>query len=155
MTIAEATAALTNAGLVVGTVTEQNSTSRIGSVVAQSPTVGAERNPGTAVGLVVSTGVPVPNVVGQTEAAARTAIEAAGLRVSTVTRQSSATIASGTVISQSPASGGLVEGSSAVTMVVSSGPAESSSGGGGGAVGLLEILAGLLLAGFLRRRRSA
>ena len=74
MTIAEATAALTNAGLVVGTVTEQNSTSRIGSVVAQSPTVGAERNPGTAVSLTVSIGVPVPNVVGQTEAAARTAI---------------------------------------------------------------------------------
>ena len=46
MTLAEATAALTNAGLVVGTVTEQNSTSRIGSVVAQSPTVGAEREPG-------------------------------------------------------------------------------------------------------------
>ena len=156
MTIAEATAALTNAGLVVGTVTEQNSTSRIGSVVAQSPTVGAERNPGTAVSLVVSIGVPVPNVVGQTEAAARTAIEAAGLRVSTVTRQSSATIASGTVISQSPASGGLVEGSSAVTMVVSSGPVESSSGGGGGATGPLEVLAGLLLlAGLMRRRRDA
>ncbi len=151
----EATTIIQNAGFAVGTVTEQNSTSPIGSVIAQSPTVGAERIPGTLVSLTLSLGVPVPNVVGQTEAAARTAIEAAGLRVSTVTRQSSATVASGTVISQSPASGSLVEGSSAVTMVVSSGPAESSSGGGGGAVGLLEVLAGLLLAGFLRRRRNA
>lgn len=154
MTVAEATPIIVNAGLIVGTVTEQNSTSPIGSVVIQSPSVGAERNPGSAVSLVVSTGVPVPNVVGLTEAAATTAIEAAGLRVSTVTRQSSATIASGTVISQSPVNGGLVEGSSPVTMVVSSGPA-SSSGGGGGAVGALELLAGLLLAGLLRRRRSA
>jgi VWFA-related protein len=155
MTIAEATAALTNAGLVVGTVTEQNSTSRIVSVVAQSPTVGAERNPGTAVGLTISSGVPVPNVVGMTEAAARTAITGAGLRVGTVTQQSSSTVALGNVISQSPASG-QVEGSSAVTMVVSSGPAKSSSGGGGGATGPLELLAGLLLlAGLMRRRRDA
>ena len=155
MTIAEATAALTNAGLVVGTVTEQNSTSRIGSVVAQSPTVGAERNPGTAVGLVVSIGVPVPNVVGQTEAAARTAIDGAGLRVehgdSAVERDGGL----GYCDQPEPGHAAWWRAPRAVSMVVSSGPAKSSSGGGGGAVGLLEILAGLLLAGFLRRRRSA
>jgi hypothetical protein len=89
-----------------------------------------------------------------TEAAARTAITGAGLRVGTVTQQSSTTVAKGIVISQSPASG-QVEGSSAVNMVVSSGPAKSNSGGGGGATGPLELLAGLLLAGLLRRRRNA
>jgi beta-lactam-binding protein with PASTA domain len=100
--------------------------------------------------------VPVPNVVGMTEATARTAITDAGLRVSSVTQQSSSTVALGAVISQSPASG-QVEGSSAVTLVVSSGPAKSSSsGGGGGATGLLEVLAGLLLlTGVARRRRGA
>ena len=155
MTLAEATTALTNVGLVVGTVTDQNSTSAIGSMIAQSPSVGAVRNPGAAVNLTRSVGVPVPNVVGMTEAAASTAITGANLRVGSVTRQSNSTVALGTVISQSPASG-QVEGSSAVTLVVSSGPAKSSSGGGGGATGPLEVLAGLLLlTGLSRRRRGA
>jgi len=155
MTLAEARTAIENAGLIVGTVTEQDSTSAIGSVVAQSPTVGTVRNPGTAVSLTISRGVPVPNVVGMTEAAARTAITGANLRVGSVTQQSSSTVALGTVISQSPASG-QVAGSSAVTLVVSSGPAKSSSGGGGGATGLLEVLAGLLLlTSVARRRRGA
>jgi hypothetical protein len=47
MTLAEATTALTNAGLLVGTVTDQNSTSAIGSMIAQSPSVGAVAIPGS------------------------------------------------------------------------------------------------------------
>src|SRR5580658_5417834 len=46
-----------------------------------------------------------PNVVGQTQAAATTAITGAGLSVGTVTTQASATVTSGSVISQSPAAG--------------------------------------------------
>jgi uncharacterized repeat protein (TIGR03803 family) len=67
--------------------------------------------------------VSVPNVVGQTQAAAATAITGAGLIVGTVTTESSNTVASGTVISQSPAGGASVASGSAVNLIVSSGPA--------------------------------
>ncbi|TLZ15839.1 MAG: PASTA domain-containing protein, partial [Gammaproteobacteria bacterium] len=65
--------------------------------------------------------VPVPNVVGQTQAAATSAITSAGLTVGTVTQQSSTTVASGSVISESPAAGTSVASASAVNLVVSSG----------------------------------
>src|SRR5438132_2384778 len=65
--------------------------------------------------------VPVPNVVGQTQAAATSAISAAALTVGTVTQQSSTTVASGNVISESPAAGTSVASGSAVNLVVSSG----------------------------------
>ena len=67
--------------------------------------------------------VSVPAVVGDTQAAATSAITGVGLVVGTVTAQSSATVASGTVISQNPASGTSVTSGSAVNLVVSSGPA--------------------------------
>ena len=72
------------------------------------PGGGASVATGSAVNLVVSTGpapVTVPNVVGQTQAAASSAITGVGLVVGTVTQQSSATVAAGSVISQSPAVG--------------------------------------------------
>jgi hypothetical protein len=67
--------------------------------------------------------VAVPNVVGQTQAAAATAIAAAGLLVNAVTSASSATVPAGAVISQSPAGGTQVATGSAVNLVVSTGPA--------------------------------
>ena len=70
--------------------------------------------------------VVVPNVVGQSQAAASAAITAAGLTVGTVTMQSSSTVAAGDVISQSPATGASVTSGSAVNLVVSSGPAQIS-----------------------------
>ena len=158
MTVAEATTALNNVGMVVGTQTQQpNQFAPVGTVLSQSPGLGAVATPGGAVNLVLSSGpapVAVPNVVGQTEAAARTAITTAGLKVGTVTRQTSTTVASGNVISQNPAGATQALTGSSVDLVVSSG-APQSSGGGGGATGLLEVLGGLLLAGLLRRRRRA
>jgi uncharacterized repeat protein (TIGR01451 family) len=67
--------------------------------------------------------VAVPNVVGQTQAAAATAITGAGLVVGTVTTASSSTVASGSVISESPVAGTLVTLGSAVNLVVSTGQA--------------------------------
>jgi hypothetical protein len=63
-----------------------------------------------------------PNVVGQTQAAATTAITGAGLSVGTVATQASTTVTSGSVISQSPAAGTSVAKGSTVSLVVSSGP---------------------------------
>jgi serine/threonine-protein kinase len=65
--------------------------------------------------------VTVPNVVGQTEAAARSAITAAQLAVGTVSRAAHGTIPAGITISQNPAAGASVPQSSAVSFVVSTG----------------------------------
>jgi len=99
--------------------------------------------------------VAVPNVVGETQAAAASAITGAGLVVGTVTRQSSSTVASGEVISESPAAGTNVTSGSTVNLVVSNG--SSTSGGGGGVDSLtLGALLSVLMA-TLRRvpHRSA
>src|SRR5213082_1516186 len=127
-TQAAATSAITGAGLTAGTVTQQSSTTvASGNVISESPAAGTSVASGAAVSLVVSSGAPpptqvaVPNVVGQTQAAATSAITSAGLTAGTVTQQSSTTVASGNVISESPAAGTSVASASAVNLVVSSG----------------------------------
>jgi hypothetical protein len=65
--------------------------------------------------------VNVPNVVGDTQAAASSGLTSAGVELGTVTSQSSTTVASGQVISQSPAAGSSVVRGSAVSLVVSTG----------------------------------
>src|SRR5438552_2145303 len=83
--LAAATSAITSAGLTVGTVTMQSSTTVApGNVISESPAAGASVAIGSAVNLVVSSGpaqVAVPNVVGQMQAAAASAITGAGLTV--------------------------------------------------------------------------
>ncbi len=122
-----ADAAITGAGLVAGPVTYQASTLPIDDVVSQSPAPPAQALVGSSVSLVVSSGVPVPSVVGlpemttQTGQTAEGLITAAGLMVGNVTTQFSDTVASGTVISESPTAGTAVNGGTPVSLVVSSG----------------------------------
>jgi len=71
--------------------------------------------------------IAVVNFVGQTQSAAVAAITAAGLSVGAITPQDSATVPSGTVISQSPSYGASLKSGAVVTLIVSSGP---STGGG-------------------------
>src|SRR5206468_5685195 len=86
---------------------------------------GTNAAPGSAVNLVISTGapvtVPVPNVVGLTQAAATTAITGAGLTLGAVTTANSTTVAIGSVISQNPAAATNAVTGSAVSLVVSLG----------------------------------
>jgi beta-lactam-binding protein with PASTA domain len=129
---AGAQSALTAAGLTAGAITSANSaTVAAGSVISQSPAAGASVAPGSAVALVISLGpapvnVTVPNIVGSTQAVAQAAIVGAGLTVGTVTSANSATVAPGSVISQSPAAGASVAQNSAVAMVISLGPSLGS-----------------------------
>ncbi|MCU0963206.1 MAG: PASTA domain-containing protein, partial [Pirellulaceae bacterium] len=127
LTQAAAATAITNAGLVVGTVTQQSSNAvPAGSVISQNPGAGVSVAAGSGVDLVISTGpapVNVPNVVGLTQAAATTAITNAGLVVGTVTQQSSNAVPAGSVISQNPSAGTSVAAGSAVDLVISTGPA--------------------------------
>jgi hypothetical protein len=61
-------------------------------------------------------------VVGDTQAAAGTALTTAGLVAGTVTNASSATVAAGKVISENPVAGTSVLAGSAVALVISTGP---------------------------------
>jgi len=87
---------------------------------------GGSLTPTTQVTLTVTGAaqVAVPNVVGDTQAAATTAITGAGLVVGTVTTASSATVASGDVISESPSAGTSVNVGSPVNLVISTGAAQ-------------------------------
>jgi beta-lactam-binding protein with PASTA domain len=114
---------------------------------------------GSAVDLVISSGpapAVVPNVVGQAQATATSAITGAGLAVGTVTQQSSSTVPSGSVISESPAAGTSVATGSTVNLVVSSGSPPQASGGGGAVDWLtLGALVALLLLGLQRTRKTS
>jgi beta-lactam-binding protein with PASTA domain len=159
-----ATLTITGAGLVLGTLTQQSSTTvPAGSVISQNPAAGTNVAVGSAIALVVSSGpVSVPNVVSLTQAAATTAISFAGLAVGTVSTESNATVPSGSVISQNPAAGTSVAAGSAVALLVSTGPVapppppppSNNGGGGGGSLGLGSLALGLAALATRRRRRA-
>jgi beta-lactam-binding protein with PASTA domain len=121
-----ATAAITGAELVVGTITQvYSATVALGSVVNQTPAAGTSVEAGSAVALEVSKGpqpVKVPNVVGSTQSAASTAITTAGLTVGAITQVFSATVPTGTVVSQTPVADTSVAPGTAVALNVSKGP---------------------------------
>lgn len=67
------------------------------------------------------TPVPIPNVIGQTQANGEVAIVAAGLTVGSVTTATHQSIQTGTVISLNPAQGTMVAPGTSVDLLVSSG----------------------------------
>src|ERR1700690_3041413 len=99
--------AIAAAGLGLGSVTAGSSaTVASGSIISQTPAAGTMVAPNSLISVVVSSGpaqVSVPNVVGMTQAAATTSLSSVGLAVGIVTPATSATVPTGTVISQSPA----------------------------------------------------
>ncbi|MBM4152976.1 MAG: PASTA domain-containing protein, partial [Kiritimatiellaceae bacterium] len=66
--------------------------------------------------------VSVPNVINQTEAAAKSSITGAGLTVGGVSSNYHATVAAGIIYSQTPGAGTLVASNSSVALAVSKGP---------------------------------
>jgi serine/threonine protein kinase len=94
-----------------------------GHVISSSPASGTTVDRGTTVTLQVSKGkeqVAIPDVTGETEDNARSAIEGAGLRVGKVTEEESAEDP-GTVIDQSPDAGESVAKNTAVDLTVAKG----------------------------------
>jgi len=107
-TQAAATAALQQAGLVLGPVTTAASNDVAeGSVISTDPAAGATVDEGTTVSLVVSAGpdtVPIPNVVGLPEAEATSNLQNAGFtRINT--RQAPSTEPAGQVVAVDPGQG--------------------------------------------------
>ncbi len=125
-TQAEAETAITAAGLSIGSMAQGSSeTVPSGQVMSQNPAAGSMVLPGAPVDLTVSQGpqpVPVPNIVGRTQADAQAAITGAGFSVGAVTQAWSATVPTGSVISQDPAAGTVMIPGTAVSIVVSKGP---------------------------------
>lgn len=121
ITQAEASAALSSAGLKLGEVS-QEFTARApkGVVISQSPTSGSQVAKDSDVSVTVSKGaetVTVPDVAGMTQDAATQALAAVGLQVGVET-QTSTTVPEGSVISQAPAAGQDVPKGSTVTITV-------------------------------------
>ncbi|MCL1694157.1 MAG: PASTA domain-containing protein [Actinomycetia bacterium] len=128
-TEADATTAITGAGLVAAATAVPSDTVPEGSVISQAPDAGAMVDAGTNVNIDVSTGpdapdtVPVPDVAGKAAADAQAELEAAGFTVVTE-EQPSMDVEAGLVIETNPSAGTEVATGETVTMIVSSGAGE-------------------------------
>jgi serine/threonine-protein kinase len=120
--LAQADHNLKTAGLTPGQPTYQTSTSiPAGLVLSTNPIAGQHWPKNKPVMLVVSSGQPLPNFVGQMLTAAQGAASSGGYSINPVTDTSSSQPA-GTIIRQSPAPGTAVTQGEVVTVGVSGGP---------------------------------
>jgi beta-lactam-binding protein with PASTA domain/tRNA A-37 threonylcarbamoyl transferase component Bud32 len=120
--VATAQKDVATAGLRSTVVDQASGSVQKGDVIDSNPAAGNNVSPNTLVTLYVSTGaapVTVPNVVGQQEAQAQSALQAKNLQVQ-VKSDPNSTQPSGTVVSQNP-SGGTAAPGSTVTITVSGG----------------------------------
>ena len=125
-----AEAALTAAGLTTGGVTVRCSTQPGGQVLASTPGAGSQVSSGSAVALVVSKrGAEVPSVIGQSSAAASSALSGAGFAVRTRPRLVDDPSKAGVVLSQNVAPGTCAQPGATVAIVVG---VEGQSGPGRG-----------------------
>jgi serine/threonine-protein kinase len=98
----DARLALTEARLVLGKVTPEDSDKPEGTVIEQDPPANTSVDIGTLVSITVSSGkVPVPNVVGATQTDAKNTLLNAGFLVEVVFEDNGA-VAENTVIAQNP-----------------------------------------------------
>ena len=124
-TLDEAAAELEGLGLQLGgNDTAASDDIAEGGIIGQSFEAGATVEPGTSVGVTVSSGpesIPVPDLYGYTLDAAETVLEGAGLRLGSSNEAASDEMAEGGVISQSVAVGTGVEPGTRVNVTLSSG----------------------------------
>src|SRR4051794_4441344 len=123
-TLDAARAAIEGAGLKVGEVTTQASTTVAeGNVIESNPSAGAKVDEGSEVKLAVSGGpdtIAVPNVVGLTEDKARSTLEQAGF-TSVNSRQTDSLEDEGNVVAVDPAEGAQAAPNAPITLQVSTG----------------------------------
>ncbi len=128
--LSSASQLLKSAGLVVGTVTDQSSSSVAnGDVIAQNPSAGTSSQAGASVNLVVSTGpatATVPSVIGLTSSAAASNLRSAGFSPVAETAYSSSAPA-GTVFAQTPTAGTSLAQGATVRYTVSLGPQSTTT----------------------------
>ena len=157
LSAADALSRLRKAGFKPTTTKETSATVAAGKVIATNPPAGTEKQLGSPVVVLVSSGpapVKVPDVTGQSLSLAEATLTNAGLTVGTVTKKTSATQAPETVLSQSPATGSSVKAESKVNLTVAVAPKEISVPD---VVGQSQTLAAVALgqAGFKPKTASA
>jgi beta-lactam-binding protein with PASTA domain/predicted Ser/Thr protein kinase len=105
----------------VPSVSEEESDSPAGEVISQSPSAGAEVEPGSTVSIAASTGkkqVKVPNVIGKLRAEAVQALRDAGLSPTVEEEETEVPSQVGRAVDQFPPPGSELEPGAAVTVVV-------------------------------------
>jgi len=116
-------AAITGSDLVIGAIsTAYSATVPEDYVISQNPAAGTSVVQSSAVDLVISLGsvvVTVPDVTGETQTAALTAIIEAGLTLGTVSTENNEAVPADHIISQTPAAGSSVQKGTAVDLVIS------------------------------------
>jgi eukaryotic-like serine/threonine-protein kinase len=127
VTLDDAHAALTRAGLTFGVAATQASSAPDGEVIGQSVPSGSTVAVKTSVDLTVSSGpgttlAEIPSVVGLQEPAAVSLLTEAGFENVTAAQQASSDAPAGQVIAQTPAGGESVSTSAEVQLIVSAGP---------------------------------
>ncbi len=120
----QASEAITTAGFVVNATPVESADVDQGKVVSQNPAGDTQLAKGQTVTIQVSAGagtVKVPNVAGQNEAAARSALQAAGFSDIQTQQEASDSVPAGTVIHTDPAAGADVATNEPINLIVSSG----------------------------------
>ncbi|NEC21023.1 Stk1 family PASTA domain-containing Ser/Thr kinase, partial [Streptomyces parvus] len=123
--LADARRSLKKVGLVPGMVTREFSEDvERGEVIRTDPRAGTDRNPDTAVALVVSKGAPidVPDVTGLSAEEATDELEAEGLRAEVLPGRVHSPEAAGDVAEQSPGEGTEAAEGDTIQLTVSKGP---------------------------------
>jgi eukaryotic-like serine/threonine-protein kinase len=118
---ATATATLAAAGLKVTVTKREVAEPAAGTVISQSPAAGSKQKLGGHVTIVVAQApkqVPVPSVVGQSEAQAVAALTSAGYTSHTVSRTVTDPSKVGIVVQQSPGAGSKPAKGASVTIAV-------------------------------------
>jgi serine/threonine-protein kinase len=128
LTASQASAKLKEAGFKPVTEKQPSATVASGRVISTNPSAGTEAQAGSAVTVLVSSGPAqtiVPDVVGQSRAAAEATLTNAKLAAGAITQQSSTEQAPGTVLEQSPAAGASLPAGGTVSFVVAQAPTET------------------------------
>jgi len=120
-TLAAAEAALRAAHLTIITTTKVGSDLPVGTVTGTNPAAGTSWPQTKAVQLLVAAGRPLPDFVGMQQSAALQQADADDVKLDAVLDNTSSQ-PQGTVISQSPAKGSLIQPGETVTITVSNGP---------------------------------
>lgn len=123
--LADARRSLKKVGLVPGMVTREFSEDVArGEVIRTDPRAGTDRNPDTAVALVVSKGAPVdvPDVTGLSAGDATAELEAEGLKAEVLPGRIHSPEAEGVVAEQSPGEGAEAAEGDTIQLTVSKGP---------------------------------
>ncbi|CAN5708336.1 Stk1 family PASTA domain-containing Ser/Thr kinase [soil metagenome] len=130
MTLNEAEAAVRDAGLAYnGNDTAPSDDVEEGRVISQSVAAGESVEPGTGVGVRISTGpelISIPNLYGYTLDEAAAELRSIGLQLGGSDRAPDNDVAEGGIIGQSSAAGTAVEPGTSIDVTVSSGPEQTT-----------------------------